>query len=152
MRFSYADTDLINYMRFTNIANFVSGTSNIVWGCGDKPASTFVVGSLTFSRSSEGSSNPSSGWIGTTSSSMNCRGIGKVTLTQAYVLASSSSEQSLIKVNVVGTTRKMTKYDFQSAFASSNINYGIFDSSGTNAWIVGDATAFGGGLSKSFTK
>ena len=151
MRFSYADTDLIDYMRFTNIANFVSGTSNIVWGCGDKPASTFVVGSLTFSTSSD-SSNPSSGWIGTTSSSMNCRGIGKVTLTQAYVLASSSSEQSLIKVNVVGTTRKMTKYDFQSAFASSNINYGIFDSSGTNAWIVGDATAFGGGLSKSFTK
>jgi hypothetical protein len=46
----------------------------------------------------------------------------------------------------------MTKYSFQSAFASSNINYGIFDSTGTNAWIVGDAAAFGGGLSKTFTK
>jgi hypothetical protein len=83
---------------------------------------------------------------------MICRGIGKVTSTQAFVLASSSTEQSLIKVDVVGATRMLTKYSFQSAFASNNINYGIFDSTGTNAWIVGDATAFGGGLSKSFTK
>jgi hypothetical protein len=83
---------------------------------------------------------------------MICRGIGKVTSTQAYVLASSSTEQSLIKVEAVGTTRTMTKYDFQSAFASSNVNYGIFYSTGTNAWIVGDATGFGGGLSKSFTR
>jgi hypothetical protein len=83
---------------------------------------------------------------------MNCRGIGKVTSTQAYVLASSATEQSLLKVDVVGTTRTMTKYTFQGAFASSNINYGIFDSSGSNAWIVGDAIAFGGGLSKSFTR
>jgi hypothetical protein len=84
---------------------------------------------------------------------MNCRGIGKVTSTQAYVLASSSTEQSLILVDASsGSTKTMTKYAFQSAFASTNINYGIFDSTGTNAWIVGDATAFGGGLSKSFSK
>jgi hypothetical protein len=67
-------------------------------------------------------------------------------------MASSSTEQSLIKVDVVGTTRTMTKYAFQSAFASSNFNYGIFDSTGTNAWIVGDSTSFGGGLLKSFTR
>jgi hypothetical protein len=83
---------------------------------------------------------------------MICRGIGKVTSTQAFVLASSSTEQSLIKVDVAGTAKTMTKYVFESAFAYSNINYGIFDSTGSNAWIVGDATAFGGGLSKSFTK
>ena len=135
-------------MRITNIANSISGSTNIVWGCGDKPTSTFVVASLTFS----GTSSPSSGWFGTTSSSMKCRGIGKVTSTQAFVLASSSTEQSLIKVDVAGTAKTMTKYAFESAFASSNINYGIFDSTGSNAWIVGDVTAFGGGLSKSFTK
>lgn len=88
MRFGFVDNVENNYMRITNIANLISGTSNIVWGCGDKSTSTFVVASLTFS----GASNPSSGWFGTTASSITCRGIGKVTSNQAYVLASSSTE------------------------------------------------------------
>lgn len=126
-----------------------SGSTHTVWGCGDRLASnSFYVGTFVFT----GTSNPSSGTIISAPIYLVCRQIKLISSTISYMIASDSSDVSLLMADFSATTKKLTRYTFQSAFTTSSIQAAMFDPASTNAWFVGSSAGFGGGLGKTFTK
>jgi hypothetical protein len=87
----YENTNGLPYWKLSFMTLYSSGSTEIVWGCGEKELSATTGDFFVMSATLNGLSIPGS--AGTTfgswaSPAIMCRGIGKATATSAYLFAS----------------------------------------------------------------